>query len=561
VLKQCGIVNDANRARLVGLLAGSALVWNFRDRDHVWALVYRDCITRESTTVRRIHFHWPFSLRRLRWKLTASYTLVTVATLVVIELLLLCAGLIALRNVVDELPERITDQMAGDIAPQLRPYLEDDPPDLRGLHQWLQDIDESGFRRTDRVPGLTFTINAFDIEGGRDYLVVDADGHVLGQLDQPVPPAAPQSVQPIPPIAPPPDPLAEIEDLDVVLPRALAGEGNRDRLRVQSPSGHLTVAVPIRAENGAVLGALVYSSPFSTMAVLLGGGALFVLASAVLFTLIAGLIGTTFGLLTARGFVKRLNRYTTVASAWGAGNFSQNIQDRSRDEIGKLGQQLNRMADQLEELIQTRQELSAVDERNRLARDLHDSVKQQMFATSMNLATARALWEQDPVAARQRLETAIDLVHQSQQEMTTIIQTLRPVQLEGKGLREALATYVERWQDQTGIASTFEARGDGSLPLPVEEALFRMAQEALANAARHGRAATAQVMLTTESGQVALTIRDDGRGFDTRASSQGLGLRSMRERVESVGGDLRIESGEGGTLVVARVPVPRAGQP
>jgi signal transduction histidine kinase len=144
--------------------------------------------------------------------------------------------------------------------------------------------------------------------------------------------------------------------------------------------------------------------------------------------------------------------------------------------------------------------------------------------------------------------------------MTTIIQTLRPVQLEDKGLQEALAEYVQRWQDQSGVAATCEARGDGAIPLAVEETLFRVAQEALANVARHSRASRARVSLASDGKQAILTIADDGQGFDSRASSQGVGLRSMRERVEAAGGDLQIDSGTGGTTVVARVPITREGR-
>jgi NarL family two-component system sensor histidine kinase LiaS len=340
-----------------------------------------------------------------------------------------------------------------------------------------------------------------------------------------------------------------------VLPRALAGERNLERLRVRPPSNHLTIAVPIRDARGEVLGALVYSSPLSTTAVLLGGGAIFIGFSAAVFLVVAGLIGTAFGLLTARGFVKRLNRYTSVATAWGQGDFTRSIQDRSRDEIGKFGQQLNRMAGQLNGLIQTRQELSAVEERNRLARELHDSVKQQLFATSMNLATARALLEQNPDAARERLDTAIDLVQQSQREMTTIIQTLRPVQLEGRGLREALADYIGRWQQQSSVAAVFEADGDETLPLEVEEALFRVTQEALSNAVRHGGATNVRVHLGLSVGRVTLAVHDNGHGFDPATASRGLGLTSMHERVTKVGGTLGIESSTGGTSVLARVPI------
>jgi NarL family two-component system sensor histidine kinase LiaS len=178
----------------------------------------------------------------------------------------------------------------------------------------------------------------------------------------------------------------------------------------------------------------------------------------------------------------------------------------------------------------------------------------------MNLAAARARWEQDPAAARDRVEAAADLVRLSQQELTSIIQTLRPVELEGKGLCRALAEQVERWERQTGITAAFAARGNGSLPFPVEEALFRIAQEALSNIARHSEASAARVTVTVGDGGAALAVEDNGHGFNARVSAEGVGLRSMRERVEALGGDLRIESGATGTAVVARVPAGGIGE-
>jgi NarL family two-component system sensor histidine kinase LiaS len=219
------------------------------------------------------------------------------------------------------------------------------------------------------------------------------------------------------------------------------------------------------------------------------------------------------------------------------------------------------MAAQLPELLQARQQLSIVDERNRLARDLHDSVKQQVFAISMNLGAARALWEQHPEAARGRLEAAFDLARQSQQELTTIIQTLRPVQLEGTGLRlrQALREYLDRWEGQSRIAARYEVAGDGALPPRVEEVLFRVTQEALANVARHSRATVVRVALRTQPGLVELEVGDNGEGFDPGRRTPGVGLQSMRERVEGVGGTLVLTSGAGGTTLVARVPLASEG--
>jgi hypothetical protein len=167
---------------------------------------------------------FPFSFRRLRWKLTASYTLVTVATLVALELLLLCAGLLVLRGLADRLPERITEEMADEVAPQVRPYLAGGTPDVDGIHSWLMSADESGISSTQGVPGVTITINAVDIEQvDTQYLVLDTQARVLGDVHQPAPPAAPRPLD-----------VTTVPGLGGVLSRALARDRDPQRVYPQT---------------------------------------------------------------------------------------------------------------------------------------------------------------------------------------------------------------------------------------------------------------------------------------------------------------------------------------
>jgi NarL family two-component system sensor histidine kinase LiaS len=488
-----------------------------------------------------------FSIRRLRWKLTASYTLVTVATILAIEVLVLFAGLLVLRGVLDELPKTITSEMTTRLAPEVGAYLGGEAPDLEGVHRWLTNVGKVRITGGEGdEPDVSFDIVDLVGEDTR-LMVLDREGRLLGAARQEAPPAMPLPLDP-----------ATVPGLAEVLPAALAGESRRWLHDDSAGAEHLTVAVPVRSDDGVVVGALVLSGPYSPTQVFAVGWAVAIVLTVfgvIVIALLAGLIGTVFGFFTARGLTRRLDQVTATAAAWGQGDFSRTIEDRSRDEIGRLGRHMNRMAVQLEDLIDARQELSALNERNRLARDLHDSVKQQMFAVSMNLGAAEMLWEQDPRAARDRLQAVRELVRQSQQELTTIIQALRPVQLEDKGLRLALAEHIERWQQQTGITTCFEADVERALPLPVEEALFRIGQEGLSNVARHSGATRVLVTLTAGNGEASLTIEDNGHGFDRRRTRPGVGLRSMRERVETLGGDVKVESGASGTALSVRVPV------
>jgi NarL family two-component system sensor histidine kinase LiaS len=260
-----------------------------------------------------------------------------------------------------------------------------------------------------------------------------------------------------------------------------------------------------------------------------------------------------FGYLTARGLTRRLKGLATAADRWSHGDFSALAHDASEDELGQTARQLNRMAEQLQNLLQARQKLATLEERNRLARDLHDSVKQQVFAIAMQIAATKVLLKRDVDAAEARLNESQKLVQQAQQELTSLIRELRPVALEGKGLVAALRELTTEWTRQTDIVANLRAEDVQTLSLTVEEALFRVAQEALANVARHSKATLVQMTLTTEDDTVTLSVADNGQGFDTtRQGGLGVGLLSMRARMKALGGDVQLESTVGkGTRVVA----------
>jgi signal transduction histidine kinase len=198
------------------------------------------------------------------------------------------------------------------------------------------------------------------------------------------------------------------------------------------------------------------------------------------------------------------------------------------------------------------QEMAVAEERNRLARDLHDSARQQAFAVSAQLDAARLLLQRDPQGAEAHLIQAEQLADDLRQELASLILELRPPELAGQGLADALPRYLAAWSRQSGVAA--EARvagGVGPLPDEVELALFRIAQEALSNIARHSRAHRAEVSLARAGAGLRLTVRDDGQGFEPAAASSGFGMRSMRERAVGLpGGALSVESAPGeGTQV------------
>jgi two-component system, NarL family, sensor histidine kinase LiaS len=140
-----------------------------------------------------------------------------------------------------------------------------------------------------------------------------------------------------------------------------------------------------------------------------------------------------------------------------------------------------------------------------------------------------------------------------------LIRALRPAALADKGLVAVLQEYTTDWSRRMGIGVDVRVQGERTTPLEIEEALFRVIQEALANVARHSDAEKVEVQLAWTGGQIFLAIQDDGKGFGTtHVEGKGLGLANMRERVEGLDGTLMISSSPGGTRVEACIPLAQA---
>lgn len=204
--------------------------------------------------------------------------------------------------------------------------------------------------------------------------------------------------------------------------------------------------------------------------------------------------------------------------------------------------------------------IGALEERNRLAREIHDTLAQGLSATSLQLESAEALLESSPDAARARepLGRALSLTRSNLEEARRSVLDLRAAPLEGHSLSEALRTLVNRWETETGTATRYKTVNPAHpLPPRVEAALYRVCQETLANAARHAHAGRVTVRLIITPEQVWLAVEDDGAGFDLSSINEDRhGLVGMRERVEMLGGGLQVESSPGaGTRVMAAVPL------
>ncbi len=480
---------------------------------------------------------------RLRWKLTLSYTLVTAGAILLVEVVLLAVAAFLLTRA-DTL-SRLLVPVFGDAVLDLSPAFRQQPPDRGALQAWVTELTRTG--NIPRQEGRDLELR-LDPASLRWALFTDARGAVLAASE--LAPCA--AGQPMAACLPP-------EAVEVAR-RALAGERSSAALAQATDQGvYMAVPVPDAAERPVAALVLFIAWPAS-LREWPGEILRTLLPSAAVVTLFAALVGTVFGFFTARGLGRRLTALAQAADAWSRGDFSTRVRDPAADELGVLARRLNRMAEQLENLLQARQELAALEERNRLARELHDAVKQQVFAAGMQLAAARRHLPHQPLQAQTALEQAEALLRQAQSELTALIRELRPAALQGQGLVPALQEYLDAWSRRTGIRADLHVQGRRHLPLEVEQALFRVAQEALSNVARHSRAQTVVLRLQWEPDAVVLAIQDDGVGFrPEEARGRGMGLTSMAERVQDLGGTLEVHSEPGkGTRVVARIPRPRA---
>ena len=210
------------------------------------------------------------------------------------------------------------------------------------------------------------------------------------------------------------------------------------------------------------------------------------------------------------------------------------------------------------ELFEQTKDLAVMEERNRLARDLHDSAKQKAFAALAQLGTARGILNGNGNSVTMHLNEAENLVSDVIQELTFLVQEIYPIALQEKGLPTILREYSFEWEHRNDIKVNLALKRERRLSLGVEQALYRITQESLANVARHSKAKRVEISLMYNRGSVQLSLADDGCGFDMNLKEQGLGLRSIRERVSSVDGTVQFQSAPGaGTRIIVQVPTKR----
>ncbi len=489
--------------------------------------------------------------RQLRWKLTLNYTIVTVSAFLAVILIL---GVIVLprifvqTNIVD--PEGLLRILQKNKGPLFSRILAQSPVDKELINLLLMGSDDQitsfDFLRIGSVQFTVRTMASFRI------LVLGTDGILLGKTERGFPANF---------VVGKPLDFKQVQGVEALFTAALSNGTDLSRLyTVYEPNKRYVLAIPATqttsgGENQVVGVVVIFVDNVPTQKDVPWNILNIAGRSLLIFLFGIGILGAVFGSFFAHGLSIRFKRLSTTIDAWSEGDFSKFTEDISGDEISQFAQRLNNMARQLQSLVQRRQEMAVSEERNRLARDLHDSAKQQALAASFQLGTALTLFDDDPQSAKKHLVEADALVDSVRNELTNLVHELRPLPVDRQDFSETLQEYVEDWSHRSGIEFKFDIKGNAELSLVIREALFRIAQEALANIARHSSASLIDIFLEYETDLVKMIIEDNGHGFDKNMRHGGLGLYSMQERAEVLGGSFSIESSqEQGTRIMVTLP-------
>lgn len=289
---------------------------------------------------------------------------------------------------------------------------------------------------------------------------------------------------------------------------------------------------------------------------------LFALCVSVLLGLLIGLISGLYWKKQIVGIHEHLIQFEQ----------GRNIEWEERNtvqEIGEIEKELKKIQKQMKEQTKLSQKLAnekAVDlenriqeivsqERNRLARELHDSVSQQLFAASMLMSALTEPKETLEDMETKQLRLVEEMIHQSQLEMRALLLHLRPVALKGKTLQEGAEELLVELMQKVPMSITWKIESF-SIDKGVEDHLFRILQESLSNTLRHAKASSVEVLLISRDDLIILRVVDDGKGFDVEKGRAGAyGLQNMYERAMEIGGTLKIVSVENqGTRLEVKVP-------
>ncbi|RCJ26799.1 two-component sensor histidine kinase [Nostoc minutum NIES-26] len=224
---------------------------------------------------------------------------------------------------------------------------------------------------------------------------------------------------------------------------------------------------------------------------------------------------------------------------------------QSREKLAVANDKLRQYAMRIENQ-------ATLEERNRIAREIHDSLGHSLTALNLQLETALKLWQSNPGKAQTFLARAKELGSNALKDVRQSVSTMRSHPLQEQSLEQAITILLEDFYRSTGVLpiSTFQI--DYPLPIEISTAVYRIIQESLTNISKHSNSTEVKLELITIAGSFWLMIKDNGRGFDLRQNTTGFGLQSMRDRTLALGGEININSAPGsGCQITIDIPLPR----
>jgi len=476
---------------------------------------------------------WPF--QRIGFKMAWSYIIVTTTSVVVLEVLVaafLWVYLFSSNSFLDNYASS-----AAMIAPRLSDLLNANPIDNNLLHERLErDILQV---QSDVLPA--------SLLGSRlQAAVTDAQGKIIACA----PGVSFQAGRPLSDQLTPDD----IVPLNMLLARtneqaAITRRTDQGNIvyvtRLVNPAGHTTGILYLHASKSNM-----DPNVFLTIV------SVFILITLPIAFLYSALFSGVYSRNAGGKLARRINILSSLAVSWSRGDFSTGDREKSQDELGELSRRMHDMAIELQRHVSAQQKLAVIQERNRLARDLHDTVKQQAFAAAMQLGAARTVLAEYDGPAAAFITQAEKLTNKVQEDLMTIIHELQPeasISVD-KSLATILRACALEWSQTSGIPTDVRTTGEFAASLEVKQGLLRILQEALANVARHSGAGRVDIELgLVAEGSLQLKIADNGAGFDPATTPRGMGLNSMRDRARSLpSGSFALEAapGSGVALIV-----------
>ncbi|MEH2315868.1 sensor histidine kinase [Nostoc sp.] len=223
----------------------------------------------------------------------------------------------------------------------------------------------------------------------------------------------------------------------------------------------------------------------------------------------------------------------------------------SREKLAIANEKLRQYAMRIENQ-------ATLEERNRIAREIHDSLGHSLTALNLQLETALKLWQSNPIRAETFLATAKELGSKALKDVRQSVSTMRSNPLQEQSLERAIASLSENFHRSNGILPIYQINLEYSLPPEINTAIYRITQESLTNISKYAQATEVKLELTEMRGNLRLIIQDNGRGFDLRQNTTGFGLHSMRDRTLAIGGEFNINSAPGsGCKITVNIPLTR----